>query len=216
MMKKTGLLIMSALLVASLLASCFPMPQVITTEKTAEIPADMVAKTVQYELTQISISTLVMQLTNAGSGSQMTPTLVTEAAPASSVTPAPVTASATMAPSQTPEPATATVAAPTSTPVPPTSTAIPQMTQTSVPSQSQATATRLSAAALTQTATMIPVVYITPISGYKTPVPGYRTAVPTVRYSTAVPYKSPTPNATPVVCLRARLVADVTVLTILS
>ncbi len=195
-MKRTSLILITILAAVSLLGACIPFAtQPVQVVATAELPAEMVAKTVQAELTQISISTLVMELTKASVGGQASPVPPTATLVPPTATLEPPTATAQ------PPADTATALPPTNTVVPPTNTAQPPV-NTAVPGRPQPTATRMSAAAMTQTMAAIPVVQITPIAGYKTPVPGSKTATPIAGY------KSPTPNVTPISCFRAKLVSE--------
>jgi len=159
------LLVSITLLVTLLLSACeLTLPATVTVPQ--EPAPDVVAQTVQAKLTQIAISTLVMQLTEVKNAETTeAPLVVTEV-------PKAVDPTATTVPTLAP---TATLQ--------PTATLMPQPTAT---------------------ASAVPVIQITPVA-YKTP-----TKVPTSAHY--VPSKTPTKVvATPIVCYRARFIADVTI-----
>lgn len=168
--KSWFLLVSMTLLAALLLSACeLTLPATVTVPE--EPAPDVVAETVQAKLTQIAISTLVMQLTEVkNTQTAEAPLVVTEVPKAVEPT---ATTQPTLAPTAT---------------LQPTATLPPTATSTQPP---------------TATASAVPVIQITPVA-YKTP-----TKVPTSYY---VPSKTPTTVApTPIVCYRARYIADVSI-----
>jgi len=159
------LLVNMTLLAALMLSACeFTLPETVTVPE--EPAPDVVAETVQAKLTQIAISTLVMQLTEVKSAETTESPLVATEEP-KAVDPT-ATTEPTLAPTATLQPTA------TSTPKPPPTVAV------------------------------VPVIPITPVASL-TP-----TRTPTTGYY--VPSKTPTKTSpTPIVCYRARYIADVTI-----